>query len=68
MSISDMQDIWYLTPVKGSFDPKGVSDPQVEKHWFRSSGREGQEFKVIFDWLQGECEFRATLVQVTLRQ
>jgi hypothetical protein len=27
-----MQDIWHVTPVKGSFDPQRGWDPQVEKH------------------------------------
>lgn len=26
-------NIWYATPMKGSFDPKGGHDSQVENHW-----------------------------------
>ena len=26
-NVSDMQDIWYATPEKGSFEPQGVCDP-----------------------------------------
>lgn len=31
-----MQDIWFVTPVKGSFDPQRGRDPWVEDHWFKS--------------------------------
>lgn len=30
MEIIDMQDIWYVNPVKGSFDPQKAYDPQIE--------------------------------------
>ena len=30
-----MQDIWYATPVKGSFDPQRGFDPQIENSSFK---------------------------------
>jgi hypothetical protein len=32
-----MQNTWYVTPVKGLFDPQRGCDSQVENHWFRAT-------------------------------